>query len=132
MEQLIIFIIIAIASSIFGKVKQKSPQKAMPPFKMDAQVEVSDTTDKKIDSQRGFKEFAQTYLQEKSQGTIETANVQSVVETAPKPSRQRVIQQSEVTNTKDQATFAMPNSKKSLMQAVVMAEILGPPKAKRR
>ncbi|WP_242064711.1 hypothetical protein [Lysinibacillus sphaericus] len=34
--------------------------------------------------------------------------------------------------TESQSAFQLPKSKKSFMQAVVMAEVLGPPKAKRK
>lgn len=39
MEQLILFAIIAIVSSIFGKSKNKKPQKQMPPFNKDTVAE---------------------------------------------------------------------------------------------
>lgn len=38
----------------------------------------------------------------------------------------------EVPVTSSNQTFALPTSKQALMQAVVMAEVLGPPKAKRK
>ncbi|MGE7675882.1 hypothetical protein ACQKMV_20285 [Lysinibacillus sp. NPDC094403] len=37
-----------------------------------------------------------------------------------------------VVGAESQSAFQLPKSKKSLMQAIVMAEVLGPPKAKRK
>ncbi|MFJ7735338.1 hypothetical protein ACIQ2D_03250 [Lysinibacillus sp. NPDC097287] len=165
MEQLIIFIIIAIVSSLFGKSKNKE-QKQMPSFDKDAKQQppvVTNTEERKpqrptINTQ-SFEDFARGFLgdiQEKQPGKhIREERMQpveiEVAEQTPsyvappliptdshnrktdRPSFGRMASgKKEVNVTSTNQTFELPTSKQALMQAVVMAEVLGPPKAKRK
>lgn len=165
MEQLIIFVIIAIVSSLFGKSKNKEQQQ-MPSFDKDAKRQspvVTKTEERKPQRPRvntqSFEDFARGFLgdiQEKQPGkNIHEERVQpveiEVVEQMPsyvapphiptdshnrktdRPSLGRMAtgkKEGHVASTNQ--TFELPTSKQALMQAVVMAEVLGPPKAKRK
>lgn len=165
MEQLILFAIIAIVTSLFGKSKNKE-QKQMPTFDKDAKPQppvFTNTEEQKhqrptINTQ-SFEDFARKFLgdiqDEQPQKDIPKKYVQPVeIEVAeqtpsyvappfkPTDTHQRKIERpsigrmatgkKEVQETSAHQTFALPTSKKALMQAVVMAEVLGPPKAKRK
>lgn len=163
MEQLIIFAIIAIVSSIFGKSKTKKEHKQMPPFNKDSHVDPTTLAKaEEVPSQRpvvkpqNFEDFAREFLGEWKNNEPKVEQTKNIVEekgneevpsyVAPpivpiesvsrSSNRQSVGRLEARKNIKEAAqshsAFQLPNSKKSLMQAVVMAEVLGPPKAKRK
>ncbi|MDM5351789.1 hypothetical protein [Lysinibacillus sphaericus] len=159
MEQLIIFAIIAIVSSIFGKSKNKKSQKSMPPFNnKDTRVEspVLEETPQHHQKPQSFEDFAREFIgdwipeNEKVQETKKLVEEQVTKEVpsyvappvipADVPKRSFIREQKgrlaagkeEVKVTGTHSPFQVPQSKNALMQAVVMAEILGPPKAKRK
>ncbi|MDM5249310.1 hypothetical protein [Lysinibacillus sp. G4S2] len=159
MEQLIIVAIIAIVSSIFGKSKNKKEQKQMPPFNKDSHVE---PPVKEVQQQRptansqSFEDFTREFLGEWKNGQPKVEELRKnvekrVKEQVPSYTAQPLIPTETVSRTtkresigrlaagkKDvevtgsHSAFQLPKSKKSLMQAIVMAEVLGPPKAKRK
>lgn len=161
MEQLIIFVIIAIVSSIFGKSKKKE-QKPMPPFNnKDSHVEPpvikkAEEAPQQRSKPQSFEDFARGFLGEweneqpkfeEPKKTVEET-VKEKVPSYVAPSLIPTEKVSRPTNresigrlaagkkdervTESQSAFQLPTSKKSLMQAVVMAEVLGPPKSKRK
>ncbi|MGE7916861.1 hypothetical protein [Lysinibacillus xylanilyticus] len=159
MEQLIIFAIIAIVSSIFGKSKNKKEQKTMPPFNKDSYVEppVEEVQQQRPTAKaRSFEDFTREFLGDwnNEQPKVEKSkkNVKETVkeempsyiappliptETISRTTKRESIGRlaagkKEVEVAGSQSAFQLPNSKKSFMQAVVMAEVLGPPKAKRK
>ncbi len=158
MEQLIIIAIIAIVSSIFGKSKNKKPQKSMPPFNnKDTRVESPVLeTPQHHQKPQSFEDFAREFIgdwipeNEKVQETKKLVEEQVTKEVpsyvappvipADVPKRSFIREQKgrlaagkeEVKVTGTHSPFQVPQSKNALMQAVVMAEILGPPKAKRK
>ncbi|MFF2795015.1 hypothetical protein [Lysinibacillus xylanilyticus] len=161
MEQLIIFVIIAIVSSIFGKSKNKKEQKPMPPFNKDSHVEPpvikkAEMTSQQRSKPQSFEDFARGFLgeweneqpkfEEPKKSVEET--IKNEVPSYVAPPLIPTERASRTTNresigrlaagkkvvvaSESQSAFNLPTSKKSLMQAVVMAEVLGPPKAKRK
>ncbi|MFU8647390.1 hypothetical protein ACNA06_08700 [Lysinibacillus sp. RSDA_15] len=159
MEQLIIIAIIAIVSSIFGKSKNKKPQKSMPPFNnKDTRVEspVLEETPQHHQKPQSFEDFAREFIgdwipeNEKVQEAKKLVEEQVTKEvpsyvappiiSADVPKRSFIREQKgrlaagkeEVKVTGTHSPFQVPQSKNALMQAVVMAEIIGPPKAKRK
>ncbi|QDP99342.1 hypothetical protein FOH38_01545 [Lysinibacillus fusiformis] len=170
MEQLIIFAIIAIVSSLFGKSKNnKQQQKQMPPFNKDEQPQspvIMETEEVKPQrptrptiKTQSFEDFAREFLgdrkAEKPKVEARESRVKPVEEkvteqmpsymapplipTEPssrstnRPSIGRLASgKKEVNVATTNKGFQLPNSKKAFMQAVVMAEVLGPPKAKRK
>ncbi|QPQ30013.1 hypothetical protein [Lysinibacillus sp. JNUCC 51] len=158
MEQLIIVVIIAIVSSIFGKSKKKE-QKPMPPFNKNSHVEppVEMTQERRPTSKpQSFEDFAREFLGEWKNEQPQVEEPKKIVEETvkkdvPSYAAPPLIPTEKVSRTtnresigrlaagkkvvgvaKSQSAFQLPKSKKSLMQAVVMAEVLGPPKAKRK
>lgn len=165
MEQLIMVVIIAIVSSLFGKLKNKEQQQ-MPSFDKDAKQQppvVTNTEERKPQrptmNTQSFEDFARGFLgdmQEKQPGKqIHKERMQPVeieiVEQTPsyvapplipsdshnrktdRPSLGRMASgKKEVHVASTNQTFELPTSKQALMQAFVMAEVLGPPKAKRK
>jgi len=162
MEQLIIVVIIAIVSSIFGKSKNKKEQKPMPTFNnKDSHVEPPVIKKAEVNPQQrskpqSFEDFARGFLgeweneqpkfEEPKKIVEETVNEKVPSYVAPsliptekvsrptnRESRGRLAAGKKVERVAEsQSAFQLPTSKKSLMQAVVMAEVLGPPKAKRK
>jgi len=163
MEQLIIFAIIAIVSSIFGKSKTKKEHKQMPPFNKDSHVDPTTLAKaEEVPSQRpvvkpqNFEDFAREFLGEWKNNESKAERTKNIVEEKDKeevpsyvappivPSESVSRSSNRQSNGRleagknnkagahSQSAFQLPNSKNSLMQAVVMAEVLGPPKAKRK
>ena len=167
MEQLIIFAIIAIVSSLFGKSKNNKEQKQMPPFNKEEQPQppVSIETDEPKPQRptvktQNFEDFAREFLgnrnAEKPKVEARETRVkrieEKVMEQMPSYVAPPLIPTEPLSRTSDRPSlgrlaagkttgvhvattnkdFLLPNSKKALMQAVVMAEVLGPPKAKRK
>ena len=159
MEQLILFAIIAIVTSLFGKLKNKNEQKPMPPFNKSAQssshMEVDEPTHQRRTAKRqSFEDFAREFLGDMT-SEVQEKRVEPVQPKAQEPNPSYVapplIQTEPSSRKTDRPSlgrlaagkndrpvavssngFQAPNSQKALMQAVVMAEILGPPKAKRK
>ena len=165
MEQLILFAIIAIVTSLFGKAKNKDQQQ-MPTFDKDAkqQPPVATRTEEQKPQRptmntQSFEDFARKFLgdtQDERSGKhiheerVQPVDIEVVEQTrsyvAPpltpidahnlktdRPSFGRMATgKKEVHVASANQTFELPTSKQSLMQAVVMAEVLGPPKAKRK
>ncbi|UPW81996.1 hypothetical protein [Lysinibacillus sp. Ag94] len=160
MEQLIIFVIIAIVSSIFGKAKKKEQTTPMPPFNKDSHVEppvkTEMTSDRPASKPQSFEDFAREFLGERKNEQPKVEEPKKIVEETgnkdiPSYAAPPLIPTDKVSRTSNresigrlaagkkaagvaesQSAFQLPTSKKSLMQAVVMAEVLGPPKAKRK
>lgn len=152
MEQLILIAIIAIVSSLFGKSKNKEQQQ-MPPFDKNAKPQpplFTNTEEQKTQrptmKTQSFEDFAREILggmqDEQPQKDIRPVE-QDVEKQTPsyvapplKTERQSygrlVAEKKDVQVTSINKTFELPTSKQALMQAVVMAEVLGPPKAKRK
>jgi len=158
MEQLIIFAIIAIVSSIFGKSKNKKPQKQMPPFNKDTVVEppVTEKAPHRTGKAQSFEDFAREFIgdwipedekveepkkfvEEQVKREIPSYVAPAVIP-ADIPSRSSnregrgrlAAGKKEVQSVGTNSTLQLPQSKNDLMQAIVMAEILGPPKSKRK
>lgn len=165
MEQLILFAIIAIVTSLFGKSKNKE-QKQMPSFDKDAKKQspvFTNTEEQKPQrptmNTQTFEDFARKFLgdiqDEQPKKPIHEERGQPVeielVEQTPsyvappliptdsknrktdRPGLGRMATgKKEVHVASTNQTFELPNSNQALMQAVVMAEVLGPPKAKRK
>lgn len=162
MEQLIIFAIIAIVSALFNKSQKKEEPKQMPPFNKDAKIQPpvelkveERKTQRPPLTTQSFEDFAQKFLgnnqEEKALDDIDNQHVKPVlgrmVEQTPsylappliptEASIERrimpdVARKKEVQETSTNSTFKLPTSNQALMQAVIMAEVLGPPKAKRK
>lgn len=154
MEQLIIFAIIAIVSSIFGKSKNKKPQKQMPPFNKDTAVEppVTEKAPHRSGKAQSFEDFAREFIGdwipenekvEEPKKFVEEQvkkEIPSYVAPADIPSRSSnregrgrlAAGKKEVQSVGAHSTLQLPQSKNDLVQAIVMAEILGPPKSKRK
>ncbi|KGR87734.1 hypothetical protein [Lysinibacillus boronitolerans] len=159
MEQLIIFAIIAIVSSIFGKSKNKKPQKQMmPPFNKDTAVEppVTEKEPHRSGKAQSFEDFAREFIgdwipenekveepkkfvEEQVKKEIPSYVAPAVIPTdipsrsSNRESRGRLAAgKKEVQSVGAHSTLQLPQSKNDLVQAIVMAEILGPPKSKRK
>jgi len=161
MEQLIIIAIIGIVTSLFGKLKNNNnEQKPMPPFNKSvqpsAQMEVDEPTQHRPTAKKqSFEDFAREFLGDMTTTEVQEKRVVPVqpqvqehipsyvapplIPTEPssrKTDRPSLGRLAAGKNDRPAAVssngFQVPNSKKALMQAVVMAEILGPPKAKRK
>lgn len=159
MEQLILFAIIAIVSSIFGKSKNKKPQKQMPPFNKDTVVEppVMEKTSHRTGKTQSFEDFAREFiedwipenqkveepkkfLEEQVKKEVPTYVAPPVLQAdVPSRSSNRESRGRLAAGKKEIQTaagissaFQLPQSKNDLVQAIVMAEIVGPPKAKRK
>ncbi|MFJ7949956.1 hypothetical protein ACIQZG_00340 [Lysinibacillus sp. NPDC096418] len=165
MEQLIIFVIIAIVSSLFGKSKNKEQQQ-MPSFDKDAKQQpptVTNTEERKpqrpMMNTQSFEDFARKFLgdtqDEQPQKHVREKRMQPVeieeVEQMPSYVAPPLVPTDGQSKRSDRSnlgrmtagkkdvrvastnqTFELPTSKQALMQAVIMAEVLGPPKAKRK
>lgn len=149
MEGIIMMIVIFIISSIFKGKKQgqEKPKHQMPPFsnqKMPQQPAKASENEKP--AARSLEDFANEVFGElnKKQQAKPTSfeRPKSItnppeIEIAVKEGRQKpqttvrpLVQQ--LTKQNDAAFSVVPKSRQDLMQAVVMAEVLGPPKSKQR
>ena len=160
MESLIIFVIIGIISSLFNKgkeqpEKQKPSKQQMPSFGQQTIPEKSNPVpEKQRPAAKSLEDFANEIfgqLNEKveqqkpqQQRQSQTVPVTPTVETA----RQVAIEQAKAAErrserpplgdrplTKKLSTESIsfaPKSRKDLVQGLIMAEVLGPPKAKRK
>ena len=161
MEGLIIAIILGIITSLFNKGKkddnQKSP-KQMPPFSSQQaprqQKEVRPAQQQ--NSRKTLEDFANEVfgqLNEKSKPVVQKVEtvlppiqVEKPIERQPKPvveqttrsqstNSNRVLTERPIVQKLKQQSEALqvvPSNQRELMQAIVMSEILGPPKAKQR
>lgn len=159
MEGLIIMIIVFIVSSLFNKGKEqpKKESKQMPPFSSQPAPRKQEVQPKKSpDRPKTLEDFANEVfgqLNEKAQPILQKIEPQPLV---PKPVEQPVMEpvqpvvnrrpenSTEARSSKERPIVAMakqeaaqafqvvPSNQRDLMQAIVMTEVLGPPKAKRK
>lgn len=155
MESLIIFIVVAIISSIFGKSKNGQKQhEQMPPFNPSAEqtsLEPKRTRSKQArPTIQSFEDFAKEILSEvkekieqpkSKQVSTEVVEVQQQMPAPRETMKSRLEERKNVGDRKDieinertreidvVSSIAKPTHK-ALIQAIVMAEVLGPPKAK--
>lgn len=160
MEGIIVFIILGIISSLFSKNKEKKPTQQMPSFDKNARQLKSKQIQKKqpMQSERpfiqSFEDFAKKYLgdletkvapQKVESDSILPKEVQvkkeEMEEQSERESMQSRLKERMVMNnrvevshaekevTEPVSTFMTP-SKNALVQAIVMSEVLGPPKAR--
>lgn len=162
MEGLIIFIIIGIISSLLKKGKeQQSTKQQMPPFNKDAQLPKSRQTrsqTKQIPKEerpilQSFEDFAKEFVGEIKQASVQpkaqskpiVVEQAKVVEEAPKNEQRESMKErfaernnsrgqmnvKNVQNRTSNSPIVQP-SRNTLVQAIIMAEVLGPPKAKQK
>ena len=161
MEGIIMMVIVFVISSLFGKLKdkdkdQKKPTKQMPPFSN--QTAPRQRTEARPDTGRtrqpkSLEDFANEIfgqLNDKSQQSVEPKPVVQVEIPKPAPVevvktkreelhrtstrkelRDRPIVQKLKKQEAQQVFQVVPTSQKQVMQAIIMSEVLGPPKAKR-
>lgn len=150
MESLIIFAVIAIISSLFGKKEKSKNTKSMPPFNQSqSQQEQRQPKPKQARSLEDFANEIFGQLEQKKAEVqqqweapkpvqVERAVVEKVElpKEAQKPitTRPNIEKSTRIVQMKEReaAVFTPPTTKKALVQAIVAAEILGPPKAKQR
>ena len=158
MEGLIIAIVLGIISSLFSKGKKdkdKKPTKQMPPFSNQPaprqQKEVRPAQQQT--PRKSLEDFANEVfgqLNEKSKPVVQKVETVPPVQVEKPRQTQPVVEQttrSQSTNTnrslaerpivqklkqQSEALQVVPSNQRELMQAIVMSEILGPPKAKQR
>ena len=159
MEGLIIMIIVFIVSSLFNKGKEqpKKESKQMPPFSSQPAPRKQEVKPKQATNRpKTLEDFANEVfgqLNEKAKPILQHMEPQPQV---PAPVEQPVIEpvkpvvnrrsenSSEARSLKERPIVAMakreaaqafqvvPSSQRDLMQAIIMTEVLGPPKAKRK
>jgi hypothetical protein len=158
MESLIIFVIIGIISALFNKDKvkpeQKKPAKQMPSFGQQTVPEKSKPVpEKQKPAARSLEDFANEIfgqLNEKVEQPRETVPTKSVpdVNIAPvevtnsrptfadenvrRSARPQLAERPLTQKLKQKEVKFVPTTKQQLIQGIVMAEVLGPPKAKRK
>ena len=157
MEGLIIAIVLGIISSLFNKSKKDKKPTQMPPFSNQPaprqQKEVRPAQQQT--PRKSLEDFANEVfgqLNEKSKPVVqkvETVPPIQVEKPIERPTQQVVEQtsRSQSTNanrvlterpivqklkTQSEALQVVPSNQRELMQAIVMSEILGPPKSKQR
>ena len=159
MEQLIVFVIIAIVSALFNKGKNKKtehnkPTKQMPSFGQQTVPEKSKPVpEKQKPAARSLEDFANEIFGqlnqkvEQQQEPVPMNSVQDVnrapveVKTSRPTFADQNVRRSErppleerplTQKLKQQEVKFVPTTKQQLIQGIVMAEVLGPPKAKRK
>ena len=149
MEGLIMMIIIAVVSSLFSKGKQKEqPTKQMPPFSNqevprewkpveqkqerpkvktleDFANEVFGQLNEKVEPK---KQVVREVKEEPVQPVVKEVVKQERTFTRPELGATRPI----IQQAKRKSFNVVPQTQQQLMQAIVMSEILAPPKAKQR
>ena len=160
MEGLIIAIILGIITSLFNRGKKEETKKPtkpmqMPPFSNQPaprqQKEVRPVQQQ--NPRKSLEDFANEVfgqLNEKSKPVVQKVETVPPVQVEKPRQRQPVVEQttrSQSTNTnrslaerpivqklkqQSEALQVVPSNQRELMQAIVMSEILGPPKAKQR
>ena len=158
MEQLIIFVIIAIVSAVFNKGKKKTepnkPTKQMPSFGQQTVPEKSKPVpEKQKPAARSLEDFANEIFgqlnqkEEQQQEPVPMNSVPDVNQVPEEVTNSRPtfagqnIRRSErpplgerplTQKLKQQEVKFVPTTKQQLIQGIVLAEVLGPPKAKRK
>lgn len=157
MEGLIIMIIVFIVSSFFnkGKEQQKKESKQMPPFSSQPAPRKQEVQPKQATNRpKTLEDFANEVfgqLNEKAQPILQkiepqppTPVEQPVMEPVQPVVNRRPENSTEARSSKERPIVAMakqeaaqafqvvPSNQRDLMQAIVMTEVLGPPKAKRK
>jgi len=143
LETLIIFILIGLLSAFFNKEKKKTDT-SMPPFNPNEKPKVED---KSLDD---YAKKVYKQLKEKKEAIFEERNVDEQKEVNPvyiqreqrvqRPSIEQSMKKVELSQKpieiKQQRTerkqLELLSSKKTIVNAIIAQEILGPPKAKRR
>ncbi|KYG92303.1 hypothetical protein A0U40_05005 [[Bacillus] sp. KCTC 13219] len=157
MESLIILIVLGIISSLLGKKDKSKNTKSMPPFNEQSKPN-REPRQAKTTPARSLEDFASEIFGQLEQKKAEVEQqwkeikpvvpvrterkIEPIVETVEVPkvtyektvARPNIEQSLRVTQMKERETavFTAPTTKKALVQAIVAAEILGPPRAKRR
>lgn len=145
MEALIMMIVLGLISSFFGKKdQQKKKSKNMPPFSNPKVPEKRTPARTEPNRPRSLEDFANEIfgqLNEKKPIPIEAPKPVAIEPEIVKQTREEVKrpastrpalgERSLVKKLQQEQVFTVvPTNQKQLMQAVVMAEILGKPKAK--
>ncbi|WP_332646940.1 hypothetical protein [Lysinibacillus sp. 54212] len=155
MEGIIMMIVIFIISSLLNKDKKKE-QKPMPPFGQQEIPDANEPAPKSVrPTRKSLEDFANEVFDQLNEKTPSPKEVvqKSVQPTVPvfekaeqavekellKRVQERKSNRPELAagrpllkklEEKRNASFAVPNSREQLVQAIITSEILGPPKAK--
>lgn len=151
MEQLIVLIIIGLVSAMFSKKDKSKNKKSMPPFTEPTKPQPRQA---KTTATKSLEDFANEIFgqleQKKAEVEQQWQESKPVAPVQSRPKRELVVEQivvqekavarpnieqsQRVTQMKERETavFTAPTTKKALVQAIVAAEILGPPRAKQR
>lgn len=136
MEALIMMIILGLISSFFNK--KEAPKKkrpAMPPFNNPPAAPSAEQTNRP----KSLEDFANEIFGQLNDKTKAAPPVQAPVEVVPaappvvqeRTSRPPLEERPLVKKLKQESIQVVPKNQQQVMQAVVMAEVLGKPKAKR-
>ncbi|MFJ8063051.1 hypothetical protein ACIQYS_00255 [Psychrobacillus sp. NPDC096426] len=145
MEQLIIFIIIGIISAMFGKKKQDQKNVPKPVKKVSSQKPFADNPFKNLgELAKEFKQEQQAELERRIPVMkkepvviVPVENVQREVnrdQGVPRSSGRLSVHQGNraiVNATKPMMASVLPETKDDLVRAIILSEILAPPKSKR-
>lgn len=150
MEGLIIFIIASIIGAFFNKQKkqEQKPTQQMPTFGQQTIPEKSKPVpEKKRPAARSLEDFANEIFGqlnekvEQQQELVPTKSVPAEVtnsrptfadENVRRSERPQLTERPLTQKLKQQELKFVPTTKQQLIQGIVMAEVLGPPKAKRK
>lgn len=142
MEGLIFMVVVFLISTLFGKGKKEQPQKPMPPFSnqkaptkpQPAQAEMSRTQSLEDFAKGIFSQLSEKAETEAVSPIPEAEKEVAVAQEEPRRKMRPALAESRpiVQAAKKQRTLQVPRTQKDMMQAVMMAEVLGPPKAKQR
>lgn len=158
MEGFILFIIIAVISTVLGRNKEANKDtKQMPPFNKNAKEQPASVRPKKErPTIQSFEDFAKEFVGELKEtmeqqqpelkplfSKVEKKKKKASSEQVSPPEKQnrqaerpkleeRLNQRLEQRQTAKAVVSAVPTSRQELVQAFVMSEVLGPPKAKQR
>lgn len=143
MEGIIFAIVLLLISSFFGKDKDKKSTDAMPPFLGDKQSS-GDVSTEDVPKQPSLDDYVKrvmSELQQPKQQHVEvktsTLKEENVVVEKEKPAVSRserpVFASSRpIVQRMQEERKYVPNTRDELIRAVVMSEVLGPPKAKQQ
>lgn len=144
MEALILMIIFGLISSFFGKKDERKKSKPMPPF--NNPTAPSKPAQQKTERPKSLEDFANEIFGQLNEKKAEREPVpvevqapifEPVVKSARPTERQAstrppLQERPLVKKLKQEPAFqVVPKNQKQVMQAIVMAEVLGKPKAKR-
>ncbi|OCA91153.1 hypothetical protein A8F94_04655 [Bacillus sp. FJAT-27225] len=129
METIILFIIIAAISAIFNKAKERpadSKRRTIPELKKEFQEVYKEISQSEIP--KSLKELEQ---RRKQQVQIPNREAAHPVEAAPKISSGKQLLKEQPVMVNEERKPSLEKSEKDLADAVIWAEILGPPRSKR-